>query len=212
MRTQAKICGLSTFDAIDAAIGGGASHIGFMFFPASPRHIEPEQALRLASRIPDHVKRVGVFVDPGDQFLDRTLASGALDVVQLHRTAPQRAAAIRERHDIETWAAIAVRTRVDLETARTFTGAADLLLYDAKTPDDAPLPGGMGMRFDWTLLNDFSHPLPWALSGGLDPRNVVEAIAVTGASLVDVSSGVERAPGDKDAGLINAFLSAVAKA
>ncbi|WP_438827204.1 phosphoribosylanthranilate isomerase, partial [Sphingomonas bacterium] len=110
----------------------------------------------------------------------------------------------------ETWAAVPVRTRVDLDAAAAFAGAADRLLYDAKTPDDAALPGGMGLRFDWTLLDGFRHPLPWLLSGGLDAGNVAEAIGRTGARLVDVSSGVETAPGLKDPGQIAAFLQAVA--
>ena len=122
---------------------------------------------------------------------------------------PERAAHVRGRLGIEVWAAIAIRTRADVAQASAFAGAADRLLYDAKTPDDATLPGGMGMRFDWALLDGVRHPLPWALSGGLDPANVADAIARTGARLVDVSSGVESAPGAKDVDKIAAFLQAV---
>jgi phosphoribosylanthranilate isomerase len=155
---------------------------------------------------------VGVFVDPALDLLDRAIAAGRLDAIQLHKTAPERIAAIRQRFAGELWAAIAVRTRADLDAAARMKGLADRILYDAKTPDDAALPGGMGVRFDWALLDGHRHPLPWALSGGLDPSNVAQAIARTGASLVDVSSGVETAPGVKDANRIAAFLTAVAAA
>jgi phosphoribosylanthranilate isomerase len=153
---------------------------------------------------------VAVLVDPDDALIDRAIAAARLDALQLHKTTPARAAAIRQRTGREVWAAVAIKTRADLDAARAFTGAADRILYDAKTPDDAALPGGMGLRFDWRLLDDMRHPLPWALSGGLDAANVAEAIAHTGARLVDVSSGVETAPGIKDADKIAAFLAAVA--
>lgn len=212
MPATAKICGLSTPDTVDAAIWGGASHLGFNFFSPSPRYVEPNRAAELAARVPRHVGKVGVFVDPTDALLDQLLAAGTLDAIQLHRVTPARAAAIRARFGRETWAVVAVKTRADLDGTHAFVGAADRLLYDAKTPDGAALPGGMGLRFDWTLLDGFRHPLPWALSGGLDATNVSEAIARTGANLVDVSSGVETAPGVKDAGLIRAFLSIVSAA
>ncbi len=206
--TRAKICGLSTPETLDAAVAGGASHVGFVFFPPSPRDGVPERAAALAARVPGHVAKVGVCVDPDDALLDRAIGAARLDAVQLHRVTPERAAAIRAR-GVETWIAVAVKGRADLDDARRFAGAADRLLYDAKTPDGAALPGGMGLRFDWGLLDRFAHPLPWALSGGLDPASVGEAIGRTGAPLVDVSSGGETAPGVKDAGLIRAFLKAV---
>lgn len=207
----AKICGLSTPATVDAAIGGGASHLGFNFYPPSPRAVSFDIVAGLAARVPPRVTKVGIYVDPNDELLERSIVAGQLDAVQLHHVAPDRAAAVAARFGRATWAVVAVKTRADLDTARSFAGAADRILYDAKTPDDAALPGGMGVRFDWTLLEGFRHPLPWALSGGLDARNVGEAIARTGAALVDVSSGVEIAPGEKDAGLIAAFLNAVAK-
>jgi phosphoribosylanthranilate isomerase len=210
MPTTAKICGLSTPETLDAAIAGGASHVGFVFFPPSPRNLSLDAVRGLAVRVPHQVKRVGVFVDPDDGFLDAAIAAAQLDAVQLHKTAPARVAAIARRA-VETWAAVAVKTRADLDQARAFVGAADRILYDAKTPDSAALPGGMGLRFDWALLDGFRHPLPWALSGGLDPLNVQEAIARTGAPLVDVSSGVESAPGVKDVDKIGAFLQAVSQ-
>ncbi|WP_137899388.1 phosphoribosylanthranilate isomerase [Sphingomonas sp. 2SG] len=208
MPVHTKICGLSTPETLDAALRHGASHVGFVFFPPSPRHLDFARAAQLAARVPSHVRRVGVFVDPDDALVEEAVASGTIDAVQLHKTAAPRVAAIRARSGLESWAAVAVKTRADLDAARVYAGAADRILYDAKTPDDAKLPGGMGLRFDWALLDGFRHPLPWALSGGLDPANVGEAIARTGAKLVDVSSGVESAPGVKDMDKIGAFLKA----
>lgn len=210
MPVNAKICGLSTPDTLDAAIRHGASHVGFVFFPPSPRHVAYARAEELAARVPDHVRRVGVFVDPDDETIERAVAGGRLSVVQLHNTVPARAAAIKAKTGREIWAAVAVKARTDLDAARSFAGAADRILYDAKTPAGAALPGGMGVRFDWTLLEGFRHPLPWALSGGLDPLNVTEAIRITGATHVDVSSGVESAAGVKDMDKIAAFLKATA--
>jgi phosphoribosylanthranilate isomerase len=210
MPITAKICGLSTPDAVDAAVAGGASHIGFVFFPPSPRHVTFERAGALADRVPERVQRVGVFVDPEDALIDQAVRAARLDAIQLHRTAPDRAAAIGQRTRLPVWAAVAVKTRADLDAANGYRGAVQRILYDAKVPDDARLPGGMGVRFDWKLLDGFAHPLPWALSGGLDVDNVADAVGITGARLVDISSGVETAPGVKDVGRITAFLKAVA--
>ena len=209
MTVTAKICGLSTPETLDVAIRGGASHVGFVFFPPSPRNLSRERAAQLAARVPGHVARVGVFVDPDDALLEASISAGQLQALQLHNTSPIRAAAIKARTGLEIWAAVAVKTRADLAAARTFTGAADRILYDAKTPPGAVIPGGMGVRFDWSLLQGVQHSLPWALSGGLDPFNVAEAASITGATMVDVSSGVESAPGIKDAGRITAFLTAI---
>jgi phosphoribosylanthranilate isomerase len=206
MRVTAKICGLSTPETLDAAVRGGARQVGFVFFPPSPRNLGFDQARALAARVPVGVEKVGVFVDPDDALLTAALATG-LDAVQLHKVSPERAAAVRRLAPV--WAAIPVKTRADLDAARAFAGAADRILYDAKTPDGAALPGGMGLRFDWTLLQGHRHPLPWALSGGLSPDNVAEAVRVTGATAVDVSSGVESAPGTKDVDKIAAFLKAL---
>jgi phosphoribosylanthranilate isomerase len=211
MPVRAKICGLSEPVTLDAAVAGGASHVGFVFFPPSPRHLSFERAAALAGRVPDHVGRVGVLVDPDDATVDAAVQAGRLAVLQLHKTAPDRVAALRRRTGLETWAAVPVKTRADLTAAGSYRGAADRILYDAKTPDDAALPGGMGIRFDWRLLAGFDHPLPWALSGGLDANNVTEAVGITGARLVDVSSGVESAPGVKDADKIAGFLSTATK-
>ncbi|PZO91186.1 MAG: phosphoribosylanthranilate isomerase [Sphingomonas sanxanigenens] len=211
MSVTAKICGLSTPETLDAAIAGGASHVGFVFFAPSPRNLDFEKAAGLAARAPGHVTRVGVFVDPDDALLDAAVAAGRIGAIQLHKTAPARIAAIRQRYRAEIWPAVAVRTAADLDAARSFAPLADRILYDAKTPDDAALPGGMGLRFDWGLLSGFAHPRPWALSGGLDAGNVADAAGVTGARLVDISSGVESAPGVKEVDKIAAFLKAVAQ-
>lgn len=208
MPVTAKICGLSTPDTVDAAIAGGASHVGFMFYAPSPRYVTLDQAAALAARLPSHVIAVGVYVDPEDALVAETMRVARLGAIQLHRTAPGRVAHLRQVAGVETWAAVAVKTRADLDGAQAQAGAADRILYDAKTPEGA-LPGGMGVRFDWSLLDGFRHPRPWALSGGLDPANVGEAVRRTGATLVDVSSGVENAPGAKDVDKIAAFLQSV---
>jgi phosphoribosylanthranilate isomerase len=207
MPVTAKICGLSTPETLDAAVAGGASHVGFVFFPPSPRNVAFDQARALIARVPAHVGKVGVFVDPDEALLAAALATG-ITAAQLHKTSLERTVAIRMR--LPVWATVAVKTRADLDQARQYRGAADRILYDAKTPDGAALPGGMGLRFDWKLLEGIPQYLPWALSGGLDPANVAEAARVTRAKLVDVSSGIESAPGIKDVAKIAAFLKAVA--
>ncbi len=207
--TLIKICGLSTPDTLDAAIRHGASHVGFVFFPKSPRNLSPDQAAALAARVPAHVKSVGLFVDPNADELARILSQVPLDILQLHgQETPETVARLGKTHGRETWKAIPVRTAADRDAAARYRGAADLVLYDAKPPEGGDLPGGNGLRFDWTLLQGHRHPLPWALSGGLDAGNVANAIRMTGAPLVDVSSGVERAPGMKDVDKIAAFLKA----
>lgn len=209
MGLQAKICGLSTPETIDAAIAHGAAWLGFVFFPKSPRSITPEQAAALIARVPARVGKAAVLVDPDDALVARVLEAG-VTALQLHGDeSPERIAGLR-RHKIELWKAVPVRTRADLDTARAYRGVADRILYDAKTPKGT-LPGGMGLRFDWKLLDGFAHPLPWALSGGLDAGNIAEAVRTTGAPLVDTSSGVESAPGVKNVDKIAAFLQAAAR-
>lgn len=211
-RVAIKICGLSTIDAIDAAVRGGASHVGFVHFARSPRHVVPEKLAEIAQRVPPHVKRVAVLVDPDDMTIDGLIAAGGIQALQLHgKEEPGRVAQLRQRTGLEVWKAISVKTAADLAAGSAYAGAADLLLYDAKTPDGAALPGGMGMRFDWSLLAGHRASGPWGLSGGLDPENVAEAMRITGASLVDVSSGVESAPGVKNVDKIAAFCKAVAQ-
>lgn len=210
MPVQAKICGISTPEALDAAVRGGASHIGFVFFPKSPRNIVPEAARALAQRVPEHVGKVGLFVDPDPGFVANMLSVVPLDVLQLHGAeSPALAASLAAAHGKDIWKAIPVRTRADLAEGARYRGAVQRLLYDAKPPKGAELPGGNGLRFDWKLLEGFAHPLPWLLSGGLDAANVANAVGVTGARAVDISSGVESAPGVKDVDKIAAFLQAV---
>lgn len=210
MPPTAKICGLATREAVAAAIAGGASHVGFVFFAASPRNVAPAHAAALPT--PPHVARVGVFVDPDDALLEHAVAVGRLDAIQLHGAEPpSRAAAVARRFGREVWKAIPVRGRADLAAADTYAGAAARILYDAKPPAGAALPGGSGLRFDWTLLAGHAQRLPWALSGGLDAANVADAVGVTRARLVDISSGVESAPGVKDVDKIGAFLQALGR-
>jgi phosphoribosylanthranilate isomerase len=209
-RLAIKICGLSTPDTVGAAVRAGASHIGFVHFTKSPRHVDAAQIAALGAIAPGHMEKVGVMVDPADDLLADLTDSGALTALQLHgKESPQRAAAIRQRFGLPVWKAISVKTRADIDAASAYVGAVDLLLFDAKTPDGAALPGGMGMRFDWTLLRGLSIPMPWGLSGGLSADNAAEAVRITDAPLVDVSSGVESAPGIKSVDKIMAFCKAV---
>ncbi|WP_242122940.1 phosphoribosylanthranilate isomerase [Sphingobium sp. Sx8-8] len=208
-RLAIKICGLSTPDTVGAAVQAGAAHLGFVHFPKSPRHVEADQLRALAAPVPSHVGRVAVLVDPNDETLAELAATGALTALQLHgKESPERTAAIRTRFAIPVWKAISVKTGADIDAAKAYGGAADLLLFDAKTPEGAALPGGMGLRFDWTLLRGVPIPMPWGLSGGLGVDNVAEALRITGAPLVDVSSGVESAPGIKSVDKIMAFCNA----
>jgi phosphoribosylanthranilate isomerase len=205
MPVQTKICGLSTADAVDAALAGGASHIGFAFFPASPRNVLPDQAAALARRVDGRARTVGLFVDPDAEFLASVRQQVLLDIIQLHGSeSPEMARSIEG----EVWKAIPVRRAADLTTARHYQGIVSRILYDSKPPEGASSPGGTGQRFDWTVLQGFRHPLPWILAGGLDAANVSEAVSTTGAAIVDVSSGVESAPGVKDVDKIAAFLKA----
>jgi phosphoribosylanthranilate isomerase len=210
----AKICGLSTAPSLAAALDGGAAYVGFVHFAKSPRHLPLGDLLGMAQRVPSRVGRVAVLVDPDDALIDRLAASGALSALQLHGSEdPARVAAVKQRSRLAVWKGLGVRTSADISAAKAFMGAADLLLFDAKPPTPAPgetaLPGGNGLRFDWRLLDGLALPMPWALSGGLDPETVAEAVRATGARLVDVSSGVEDAPGLKSIAKIQAFLKAV---
>ncbi len=209
MPVQVKICGLSTPATVDAALKGGASHVGFVFFAKSPRHVSPERAAALAARLSGGARIVGLFVDPDADDIARVRQHLALDVIQLHgNESPALTARVGMTNGLEVWKALPVRTRADLAQASKYRGSAQRILYDAKPPPNSDLPGGNGLRFDWELLRGHSHPLPWALSGGLDADNLAEAVRITGANLLDVSSGVESAPGVKDVDKITAFLKA----
>lgn len=203
-----KICGVTTPEALDAAIAARADHIGFVFFAKSPRNVAPGDAAALAARAAGRISRVGLFVDAADSLIAEAVAAARLDVLQLHGSeTPERAAQLRARFGLPVWKAVAVASAADIARAEAWAGAADLVLFDAKTPKGS-LPGGMGLAFDWSLLAGWKHRAPWGLAGGLNPANVAEAVRLTGAPLVDTSSGVESAPGVKDAGLIAAFCAA----
>ncbi|WP_029007911.1 phosphoribosylanthranilate isomerase [Azospirillum halopraeferens] len=211
MTVQAKICGITGPDALRAAVEGGARWIGFVFYAPSPRSLAPAMAAELARLVPTGVRTVGLFVDPDDAFLEHVAGQVPFDLLQLHGSeSPQRVAAVRAAYGIPVMKAIKVGAPEDLERAAAYAGAADRLLFDSRPPAGvATLPGGTGIAFDWTLLAGRSWPLPWMLSGGLDADNVAEAVRVTGADAVDVSSGVEDRPGHKNPALVRAFLDAV---
>lgn len=211
--TLAKICGLSTPETLDAALDHGAAFVGAVIFERSPRHLEPLYAATLFKRARGRAKIVAVVVDPSDLLLT-TLALGLKpDYVQLHGSeTPERAAEARRLTGAGIIKALPVREAADLAAAEAWTNAADHLMYDARPPQGADLPGGVGHAFDWSILAGHVFDRPWFLAGGLDPDNVTRAIGTTGAPLVDVSSGVESAPGVKEPARIAAFLKAVAEA
>lgn len=215
MTATAKICGLSTPDAVTAAVDGGAAYLGFVFFAKSPRTLEPELAARLAApvRQATNVKVVALMVDPDDEAVADIAAKLNPDLIQLHgHETPERVAHIRNLAGLPLIKAVGVRDASDIAAARRYEGAADHLMFDAKAPEGSDRPGGHGTRFDWTLLEGLRLDKPWFLAGGLDPWNVAEAVRLSRAPVVDVSSGVERGPGVKDPHLIAAFLDAVRRA
>ena len=213
MATTAKICGLKTPEAVAAALTGKASHIGFVLFDKSPRAIDAETAARLAAPARDRAKVAALLVDPDDALAVQTATVLKPDFIQLHgRESPRRAAEIRALTGLATIKAVGVSDGADVMTALGYEGAADHLMFDAKPPKDVERPGGHGAAFDWALLKDVRPARPWFLAGGLDPWNVAEAIDISRAPIVDVSSGVERGPGLKDPSLIAAFLDAVRRA
>jgi phosphoribosylanthranilate isomerase len=181
-----------------------------VFYPPSPRHLSIEGAAALAASVPPGITRVGVMVDPEDEFLARLLAKAPLDLLQLHGTeTPARVQAIKDRYRVKVMKAIPVAGESDLDAAKAYLGVADWLMFDAKPPKDKTdaMPGGNALAFDWRLLRVRRWPLPWMLSGGLDPDNLAEAATISGATSLDVSSGVESAPGIKDPAKIRLFLA-----
>lgn len=195
---------------MDAAVRHGTALIGLVFFPPSPRAISVDEAAMLASRVPERVTRVGLFVDPDDELIDQVLARVPLDAIQLHGDEPvDRCAGLKARTGREVHKAIKVRDAEDLAAADRYAKVCDRLLFDAKPPADATRPGGNAETFDWTVLEGRSWPVPWLLAGGLTPHNVKSAIRMTGCPGVDASSGLESAPGKKDPAKIAAFLAAV---
>ncbi|MDB6177970.1 phosphoribosylanthranilate isomerase [Paracoccus sp. Z330] len=206
---QVKICGLRQAEHVAAAVDAGARYLGFVFFPKSPRAVTPHQARELGQAVPAGVAQVGLFVNPDDDFLHSTLDTAPLDLIQLHGSeSPQRVAEVKARTGLPVMKAIGLSGADDLAALTDYGLVADMLLVDAKAPKDASLPGGNGLTFDWRLLVGRKWLRPWLLAGGLTPDNVAEAIRLTGARGVDVSSGVETAPGVKDSRLIRDFIAA----
>lgn len=206
---RVKICGLRDVAMMQAAVDAGASYVGLVFFPKSPRNVTIAQAAEVARAVPAGIAKVALVVDPDDALLDAITDVVPLDILQLHgHETPQRVAAIRARYGLPVMKAVGVADASDLAALDDYAKVADQILVDAKPPKDATLPGGNGLAFDWRLIAGRRWPVPWMLAGGLTPQNVAEAIALTGAAQVDVSSGVETAPGVKDAELIAAFCAA----
>jgi phosphoribosylanthranilate isomerase len=213
MTPTVKICGLSTALTLDAALEAGVDMVGFVFFSKSPRHIDWATARTLGRQARGHAKIVALSVDADDDTLKRIVEALSPDLMQLHGSeTPARVKEIGVLFVRPTMKAIGVATRADLAAAQAYDGVSDYLLIDAKPPKGAALPGGNGRPFDWRLTQNFHAPVPWLLSGGLDPDNVAAAIALSGARGVDVSSGVESAPGVKDPAKIKAFVAAARRA
>jgi phosphoribosylanthranilate isomerase len=205
-----KICGLNTLEAVDAVVSGGATHAGFIFFAKSPRHVSVEQAAALASRAKaGGLNTVAVTVDPSDIELDEIVKVMRPDILQLHgREPPERIAEIKAHYRLPVMKAIAMSEAADLAKLEPFKGFADRFLLDAKPPKNAVLPGGNAVSFDWNLVTHLSAKVDYLLAGGLDAQNVAQAIATANPPGLDISSGVESAPGLKDIAKIAAFLKA----
>ncbi len=205
-----KICGLSTPEALDVALDAGADMVGFVFFPRSPRHLALATARALGWRVRGRAQKVALTVDADEQFLDAVIRALQPDILQLHgMESADRVAAIRQTFGLPVMKALPVAVKSDLDRIARYAAVADRLLFDARAPLEATRPGGLGRTFDWSLLAGLEPGVPFMLSGGLDAGNVGEAVRSTRAPGVDVSSGVERAPGEKDPDKIRAFVRAV---
>lgn len=210
MAFEIKICGLRTPETLDVALESGADQVGFVFFPASPRHLGLEAARALASRVAGRAAKVALTVDANDETLAAIVAALKPDMLQLHgKETPERVVAVRSRFGLPVMKALAIAERADLAPIRIYAKVVDRLLFDARPPKNATRPGGLGQPFDWTLLKGVDAGVPFMLSGGLDAGNVGEALRIARPAGVDVSSGVERAPGEKDPDKIRAFIRAV---
>lgn len=208
---QVKICGLRRAEHVNAAAEAGARYVGLVFFPKSPRAVSIDEAAQLAPHVPVGMATVGLFVNPDDALLDQVLARVPLDIIQLHGSeSPDRVSAVKTLTGLPVMKAVGLSDPSDLPGLTDYGLVADMLLVDAKPPKGAALPGGNGLSFDWRLLAGRRWLRPWMLAGGLNPQNVAEAIRLTGAPAVDVSSGVEVESGIKDEGLIRAFVAAAA--
>ncbi|WP_046120624.1 phosphoribosylanthranilate isomerase [Ensifer aridi] len=213
MKTEVKICGLKTAEAVERAVALGASHIGFIFFPKSPRNIEPDDAGRLAERVRGRAKVVAVTVDADSDDLDEIVSALSPDILQLHGSeSPERVLSIKALYGLPVMKALSIREAGDLDRIDPYVGIADRFLLDAKPPAGSELPGGNGVSFDWRLLDALDGGVDYMLSGGLNADNIGQALALTGARAVDISSGVESAPGVKDVKLMDAFFEAVRRA
>lgn len=208
-KVQVKICGITDEDAMAAAVEAGADYVGLVFFPPSPRFLTFDAAAELSHMLPEEVRVVGLFVDPDLDTIERALNSVRLDLLQIHGVAePARIEELRLEFGHPVMPAVAMSSAADLDGAADLASVADLLLFDAKAPAEATRPGGNAVSFDWSLLWGRKWPCPWMLAGGLTPDNVAQAIRASGAKAVDVSSGVESAPGIKDPALIARFVAA----
>ena len=209
---QVKICGISTDAELDAVAEAGAAYVGFVFFPKSPRNILPEDAQGLAERASGRLKRVALTVDASDAALDRIVEVVPVDMIQLHgKETPGRVSEVRRRCGMPVMKAISIKREGDLRKIARYSDVSDQLLVDAKPVEGDTRPGGLGVPFDWQLIADFDWPVPWMLAGGLNSGNVAEAIRLTKAERVDVSTGVEVAPGRKSAEKIRQFIAAARK-
>ena len=209
MSVLVKICGLKTPEALDVALEAGADMVGFVFFPPSPRHVGLAASAELGRRVGDRARKVALIVDADDVLLKSITDALRPDLLQLHGAeTPARVQAIKARFGLPVMKAIAVEARADLAAVKLYDTVADRLLFDARAPREATRPGGLGKPFDWHLLEELDLAVPYMLSGGLDPDNVAAALRITSAPGVDVSSGVERAPGEKDHDKIRAFIRA----
>lgn len=210
MSAIVKICGLSQAKHVDAAVDAGAELTGYVFFARSPRNVTIEDAASLTARVPENVRKVALTVDADDQLLDQIIAGAGIDTLQLHgHETPQRVDEVRQKYGLRVIKALPIATTDDVKAAHAFETVADMLLFDAKPPKDATRPGGNALSFDWDLLSGDSWSVPWLLAGGLDAGNVGAAIKATNAPMVDVSSGVEDAPGQKSVLKIQDFIAAV---
>jgi phosphoribosylanthranilate isomerase len=213
MSLTVKICGLSTAEALQVALDEAADMVGFVFFPPSPRHISFEAARLLGERVGGRAQKVALTVDADDAWFDAIVEALQPDLLQLHgRETAARVAALKQRFGLPVMKAVPIAQKDDLALAANYIVAADRVLFDARAPKDATRPGGLGKTFDWRLLQNLVLGVPFMLSGGLDAGNVAEALRITKAPGVDVSSGVERAPGEKDPDKIRAFVRAARQA
>jgi phosphoribosylanthranilate isomerase len=203
-----KICGIKTRDALEAAVNNGASYIGLNFYRPSPRYAHPDLAAQLAKMVPGKVKIVALMVEPEDRVLDDIFERFTPDFLQLHgKETPQRVAEIKAARGVPVIKALPISEAADFEVAKTYEAVADYLMFDGKAPEGAMLPGGNAISFDWKLLGGRKFARPWFLAGGINARNIKEAIDLSGAKYVDIASGVETAPGEKDPAKIKELLN-----